>query len=252
MRARRAIMLGALCILGGAVVSVLVAEGIGVSGAVRLEASPPRRCVAVGGLCVMAWDMSGIGWRELQWITSEEQIAAYTQYHSQADPSIPTKGLPPPGFRLRFDPPGSLPSWSRLWQPERWPIDPHGGRDGGESRVGGIAGEIGTGWPLQAFSMDWDQEGLRTVTGGRALSAAANRRSARVLLWRPIPLNLALDTLFYAVGVAGLVGGGRLLVRGRRRRRGACVACGYDRRGLAAGAVCPECGGAGVGAEVRA
>lgn len=27
-----------------------------------------------------------------------------------------------------------------------------------------------------------------------------------------------------------------------RRRRGACVSCGYDRRGLAAAAACPECG----------
>ena len=28
----------------------------------------------------------------------------------------------------------------------------------------------------------------------------------------------------------------------RRVREGACPACGYDRAGLAAGAVCPECG----------
>ncbi len=30
----------------------------------------------------------------------------------------------------------------------------------------------------------------------------------------------------------------------RRARVGSCAACGYDRAGLAAGAVCPECGGA--------
>ena len=29
----------------------------------------------------------------------------------------------------------------------------------------------------------------------------------------------------------------------RRRRVGACEACGYDRRGLAGDAACPECGG---------
>jgi hypothetical protein len=29
---------------------------------------------------------------------------------------------------------------------------------------------------------------------------------------------------------------------GRRARVGTCVECGYDRAGLAAGAVCPECG----------
>ena len=33
----------------------------------------------------------------------------------------------------------------------------------------------------------------------------------------------------------------------RRAREGACPACGYDRAGLAAGAVCPECGGCGGG-----
>ncbi len=30
----------------------------------------------------------------------------------------------------------------------------------------------------------------------------------------------------------------------RRARDGACLKCGYDRAGLAAGVVCPECGAA--------
>jgi hypothetical protein len=30
----------------------------------------------------------------------------------------------------------------------------------------------------------------------------------------------------------------------RRKRAGQCAKCGYDRAGLAVGAVCPECGGA--------
>ena len=33
----------------------------------------------------------------------------------------------------------------------------------------------------------------------------------------------------------------------RRAREGACPACGYDRAGLAAGVVCPECGAAARG-----
>lgn len=32
----------------------------------------------------------------------------------------------------------------------------------------------------------------------------------------------------------------------RRRRNGQCLGCGYDRGGAAAGAVCPECGRAGL------
>jgi predicted amidophosphoribosyltransferase len=31
-------------------------------------------------------------------------------------------------------------------------------------------------------------------------------------------------------------------IRVLRRGPGACAACGYDRRGLAEGALCPECG----------
>ncbi|HLP84211.1 MAG TPA: hypothetical protein VK157_07670 [Phycisphaerales bacterium] len=40
-------------------------------------------------------------------------------------------------------------------------------------------------------------------------------------------------------------------VRERRRQRvGSCPACGYDRRGLDAGKVCPECGAASHGESV--
>ena len=67
----------------------------------------------------------------------------------------------------------------------------------------------------------------------------------------PLLPGFLVDTLFYAVpswallATPGLIN--RWLVGGRRKRRGACVACGYDLRGLAAGqggagVVCPECG----------
>jgi hypothetical protein len=53
-----------------------------------------------------------------------------------------------------------------------------------------------------------------------------------VAFW-PLPLLLTL------AGVPVLVSG----VRARRRAKvGACPACGYDRRGIPAAAVCPECG----------
>lgn len=43
-------------------------------------------------------------------------------------------------------------------------------------------------------------------------------------------------------GALFLMGFAAAFVRGRRVRRGACVSCGYDLRGLREGASCPECG----------
>jgi hypothetical protein len=47
---------------------------------------------------------------------------------------------------------------------------------------------------------------------------------------------------------AVVVGPG-VVKRAVRRRRGLCVVCGYDRRGLDVGGVCPECGGVGRGTD---
>jgi hypothetical protein len=58
--------------------------------------------------------------------------------------------------------------------------------------------------------------------------------------WRFIVVPL---WMFAAPGLIGVVGFGFLRRRHRRRVAGsACVACGYDRRGLPEAAVCPECG----------
>ena len=57
-----------------------------------------------------------------------------------------------------------------------------------------------------------------------------------------LPLGFTLNTLLAAGLVLGVVEGVRLARRRLRRKRGRCPACGYDRRGLAEGAACPECG----------
>lgn len=54
-------------------------------------------------------------------------------------------------------------------------------------------------------------------------------------------MPLWLPTLTLAVPVALMWRSDWLLVA-RRRRAGACTACGYDRRGLDRTAACPECG----------
>jgi hypothetical protein len=67
----------------------------------------------------------------------------------------------------------------------------------------------------------------------------------RHLPLRPIWLGFALNTLFYAALAWGLWQVPLALRRRSRSKKGLCVRCGYDLKGLggsAAGRVCPECG----------
>ncbi|MCH8343390.1 MAG: hypothetical protein IH983_05340 [Planctomycetes bacterium] len=67
-------------------------------------------------------------------------------------------------------------------------------------------------------------------------------RSWKGLPIRPVYFGFAINTLFYA-GILWLVIAGRFALRRHiRRKRGLCVACGYDLR-HADHAACPECGG---------
>jgi hypothetical protein len=58
----------------------------------------------------------------------------------------------------------------------------------------------------------------------------------------PIWPGFALNTLFYAAIAWGLWRIPILIRRHRRRIRGLCLKCAYNRAGLAPGARCPECG----------
>jgi hypothetical protein len=61
--------------------------------------------------------------------------------------------------------------------------------------------------------------------------------SMKVPLWMPFALWAIPTITLFALDLASA----------RRRRMGQCAKCGYDRAGLAPGAVCPECGGAWAG-----
>jgi hypothetical protein len=244
-RARRGIVLGVLALLGGAVVSVMVAEGIGLSGAVVYKTSAPLRFVAAQGMYAQVRDISGPGWRYLDWVVIDQQNAAVFQY--MYDNKLTSFGGRLSPSYLHPDAPGTLPSWSGVWRGE----EPTGTSSPAAPRALRQAHEVCVGWPLACFWIDWHPAKPDDCHGGKQM-AMTQQGGRRLLLWRPVALGFALDTLIYAACIAGLGAGVRLFVRARRKRRGACAGCGYDLKGLADGAACPECGRAERGAKARA
>jgi hypothetical protein len=93
----------------------------------------------------------------------------------------------------------------------------------------------------------WDWDTL-TVDGG--VKKPGDRM--RIRTGDPLPVDIVPYKVFWpGLFVSwGMYSGTMLLVllsftllRGlNRRRRGQCPRCGYNRRGLAHGALCPECG----------
>ena len=64
----------------------------------------------------------------------------------------------------------------------------------------------------------------------------------RTMPLMPMLPGLAANTALFASAWWLVLFGPGTLRRYRRRRRGACLRCGYDRRGLAPTTPCPECG----------
>jgi len=102
------------------------------------------------------------------------------------------------------------------------------------------------GWPLYAmaqrhrFPSDANQS--NSVDGFllpvNMLPAMPGRHLPLRMVWPGFVADAILFAwLWYAVVAFPMV-----LVRGRRRRRGACTSCGYDVRYTPAGKPCPECG----------
>ncbi len=106
----------------------------------------------------------------------------------------------------------------------------------------------GRGWPMLALWSVW-------LDAGRPQQAKPPRvkhgivtslpwwgdYAPRILPLRPIWPGFAINTAFYAATLWLPIRGPFALRRHIRRKRGLCVACGYDLRGnLLAG--CPECG----------
>lgn len=104
------------------------------------------------------------------------------------------------------------------------------------------------GWPVLALWCEW-QEGttfakLAPVSGGIDLQmrgSGSDETYARALPLRPIWRGLIVDTLVFCAAWYGVLFAAGSVRRFRRGRRGQCLGCGYDLRGLDGGR-CPECG----------
>jgi len=99
-------------------------------------------------------------------------------------------------------------------------------------------------------SMHWPP-GFRPERGDRMEESRSFRittpflREIMSVGWLPLaPLwpGFALNTIFYAAIAWGLWQVPLAIRRRRRRARGLCTRCGYDRAGLSPDALCPECG----------
>ena len=101
------------------------------------------------------------------------------------------------------------------------------------------------GWPLLAFRCSWTSASdrpLSPVKTGFDLTPFPATGDPRALPYRPIPLGLTLNTLFYAALWSLLLFAPGSIRRHLRRRRNLCPRCAYSLLNLPPNSPCPECG----------
>jgi hypothetical protein len=99
-----------------------------------------------------------------------------------------------------------------------------------------------TGWPGRSMRHTFVYDEYRLIRNdGIDIPSRDTSLPTRIL-----PVGFALNTLYYATVLLGVVEG-VAFARRVRRGKGRCPACGYDRAGLAEGAGCPECGRGAAG-----
>jgi len=151
---------------------------------------------------------------------------AYFEHWFVFEVDLRQKGLAKPGDRDVV-----VPGWVRVP-----PQDSHAARQ---------TDAFGIPWLSMARGF---QRAPGAALGGELLEDTRQVRLAGTVYNLPtriLPLGFTLNNLLAAGVLLGMVEGFALARRRVRRAKGRCVACGYDRGGLADNAVaCPECGGA--------
>jgi hypothetical protein len=251
----------ALCLLGGVVITVMVAQACALWSPVRprfiayryrylnerswIGVPPPNNADNV------PWDPNpGPRFERLEGAGDPTWMARYSETHALThggvtvhDELVKTWHGPGLDFELLALDEGLT---------EDAPVRP-------AARIVGVR----SGWPLPCLSAScWQTSALWAAgppVAGRWTSAVAapdlarpapqwtsSVPAARVLPCAPLWDGLVVNTAFYSACLLGLLAAAGIVVRMLRRAGGRCGACGYDRRGLAADARCPECGSTAV------
>lgn len=214
------------------------------------------------GAAVVAWLVIGatvnVGvawWGAWRYLKGEDDWLTRAMRSWPAGGFWPTK---PPETRWPIDVPESWPEkpWGGatykcggdwLWSDEK--VDAWQDHTVSSPSQSFAATSVRCGWPCASLSMYTLEESGSGSPGRDAVKRGQWEINGVMVGWKPLVLPTAPlwrgfipNTLIYSAATWTLWSIVPLTRRWRRRKRGLCVGCGYDLRGLADGAVCPECG----------
>jgi hypothetical protein len=222
-----------LALIAGGSINFLIAQAIAYFGFVHFVMNAAQRFVAIEGKAVVVEsDMHGPGWRYLYWIGTSKSGAAVQQY--MYDNHLSTFGGLVGADYFHADAPRLVPAWATLWNPANWRRDLTTASRPWHT-------DIAVGWPVLSYCMDRDTPMAGEVHGG-VVCREFGVGELKLVAWRPIFPAVLIGTVFWGALIVGSTGLVQFGIDRRRRRLCRCRTCGYSREGLAAEAVCPECG----------